>query len=339
MSFAKKTPRARFDAAPLMGGAALMLLCIIGLLALTRAGTATAGTGGMESVPSLPSVRAAGIQVDTLFVGGYAQGSFTDALSTLASELTQGERAMVGRHLDRIYRPVLGDSALGAGGRLRLAYERVRRPDGSTRAIQVLAAEAAVRGSLHTVFLFEEGENPGYYDDLGRSLDPAPWSGPLPAMQVTSPFRMDRMHPILRRVLPHTGVDLAAGLGTPVHATADGVISYAAPRGGYGNLVEVQHPNGLTTRYAHLSSVAGGVLPGRGVRQGEVVGYVGATGLATGPHLHYEVRQRGQPVDPMRVQASASSSHDVGYDPGWREDRRGLARLLARAPRILSARR
>jgi murein DD-endopeptidase MepM/ murein hydrolase activator NlpD len=321
-----------------MGGAVLMLLCGIGTVALLQAGPAAAGPAAEDPAPLLPPVRAAGITVDTLFVGGFAQGSFSDALGTLASELSPAERGMVGRHLDRIYQPVLGGSALGRGGRLRLAYERVRRPDGSTRAIQVLAAEAAVGGALHTVFLFEEGSNPGYYDDLGRSLDAAPWTGPLSAMQVTSPFRMDRMHPILHRVLPHTGVDLAAGYGTPVHATADGVVTYASVRGGYGNLVEVLHPNGLSTRYAHLSGIAPSVLSGRPVRQGEILGFVGSTGLATGPHLHYEVRQRGQPVDPMRVQASASSEHDVGYDPGWRAGRRGLARLLARAPRIVSAR-
>jgi len=332
MSSGRSLRRARLRAAPFVGGAALLGVCVAGSAALLRAGPSEP-----DPVPALPAVRAAGIQVDTLFVGGYAEGSFTAALATLASDLSSAERAMIGRHLDRIYGPVLQGVALGEGGRLRLAYERVRRPDGSTRAIQVLAAEAAVNGAMHTVFLYEQGENPGYYDDLGRSLDPAPWSGPLPAMQVTSPFRMDRMHPILRRVLPHTGVDLAAGYGTPVYATADGMVSFAAARGGYGNLVEVQHPNGLATRYAHLSRI--GVRAGLPVRQGDVVGYVGASGLATGPHLHYEVRQRGQPVDPMRIQASAASSHDVGYEPGWRTDRRSLARLLSRAPRLVTARR
>jgi murein DD-endopeptidase MepM/ murein hydrolase activator NlpD len=325
-------------AAPLMGGAALVLLCAAGVAALVQAGPATAGPAVPESVPALPPVYAAGITVDTLFVGGFAEGSFTEALATLASDLSAAEREMVGRHLDKIYGPVLAEGSLGNGGRLRLAYERTRRPDGSTRSIQVLAAEAAVGGSLHTVFLYDKGENPGYYDDLGRSLDPVPWTGPLAYMQVTSPFRLDRMHPILRKVLPHTGVDLAAGYGTPVYATADGMVSFASVRGGYGKLVEVQHPNGLATRYAHLSAIAPGVSGGRAVRQGDVLGYVGATGLATGPHLHYEVRQRGQAVDPMRIQASAASAHDVGYESGWRRDRRSLARLLARAPRILSAR-
>jgi murein DD-endopeptidase MepM/ murein hydrolase activator NlpD len=216
-----------------------------------------------------------------------------------------------------------------------VAYERARRPDGTTRSIQVLAAEAAVGGAMHTVFLYESGDAPGYYDDLGRSLDPVAWAGPLAAMRVTSPFKLDRMHPLLRRVLPHTGVDLAAGYGTPVRATGDGSVSYAAARGGYGNMVEIQHPNGYATRYAHLSRISPAVAAGMPVHQGEVIGYVGSSGLATGPHLHYEVRRKGRPVDPLLAQ-SGSTRH-VGYDEGWRGERRALGRLLARTPTVRRA--
>ncbi|HEU0016355.1 MAG TPA: M23 family metallopeptidase, partial [Longimicrobium sp.] len=249
---------------------------------------------------------------------------------------SEAEREMVGRHLDKIFLPILRDRALQGGGRLKVAYERVRRTDGATRSIQVLAAQAAVGGGLHTVFFHEDAEKPGYYDDLGNSLDPAAWSGPLRALRVTSPFRMDRLHPILRRVLPHTGVDYAAAHGTPVYATADGSVTFASARGGYGNLVEVQHPNGYATRYAHLSSIA--VRPYQAVRQGDVVGFVGATGLATGPHLHYEVRRKGQPVDPAVAMAYTGISSSVGYDAAWRDQRRALSRLLARAPTVVRAR-
>ena len=292
-----------------------------------------------EILPALPAVRATPVTVDTLFVGGYARGGFVDALGVLAGDLSGGEREMIGRHLDKIFLPLLNEAGMGGGGRLRLAYERTKRPDGSTRSIQVLAAQAAVNGGLHTVFFYEQSEKPGYYDDLGRSLDPVAWTGPLAQMRVTSGFRLDRMHPILKRVLPHTGVDLAAGHGTPVYATADGSVTFAAARGGYGNLVEVTHPNGYSTRYAHLSRIAAGLYRGMPVRQGEVIGYVGASGLATGPHLHYEVRRKGQPVDPMLVQVSEGTSDDVGYDLSWREERRKLAHLLARAPREVSTRR
>jgi murein DD-endopeptidase MepM/ murein hydrolase activator NlpD len=267
----------------------------------TVAAWANAGSATPEDPPAvLPAVAATPITVDTLFIGGFARGTFTEALAVLASDLSMAEREMIGRHLDKIYQPTLQAEGLGKGGRLRLAYEVTRRPDGSTRSIQVLAAEAAVKGSLHPVYFFEDGDKPGYYSDLGRSLDPVAWKGPLSRMQVTSSFRMDRFHPILRRILPHTGVDLAAGHGTPVYATADGIVAFASARGGYGNLVEVRHPNGYSTRYAHLSRIAPGMYENRPVRQGEVVGYVGATGLATGPHLHYEVHVNGRAVDPLR---------------------------------------
>jgi hypothetical protein len=329
--------RRRFDivsiVAPLAGA------LVVAFLALGIAsGWARAEPTSDQPQPAvLPAMRAApAIVVDTQFIGGFAKGSFGGVLQTVAGDLSDGEREMIGRHLDKIFLPLLNQQGMPNGGRLRLAYERTRRRDGTTRAIQVLAAEAAVGGSLYTVFLYDHGDHAGYYDDWGRSLDPVPWSGPLPAMRITSPFNSSRFHPILHRVLPHLGVDLAAAYGTPVRAAGDGSVSWAAVKGGYGNLVEISHPNGYATRYGHLSSIAPGVAAGMPVRQGEVIGYVGATGLATGPHLHYEVRRKGVPVDPMVVQPTASSTGDVGYDMGWRQDRTALAELLARAPQVVS---
>lgn len=326
---------------PLVGalaGAALLF----GSAAAWAGGSDAEGAGlatGAAALPLLPPLYAAAGSVDTAFVGGFARGDFAEALPVLASDLAPAERAMVGRHLDRIYLPLLREQGLEGGGRLRLAFERRRRPDGTTRSIQVLAAEVAVGGEMHTLFLFERPEGPGYFDDLGRSLEPrSGWSQPLAAMRVTSPFNTARMHPILRRVLPHKGMDLAARQGTPVHATGDGSVSTAGVSGGYGNLVEVQHPNGLATRYAHLAGFAPGVRPGTQVRQGQVIGYVGSTGLSTGPHLHYEVRRKGVPMDPAGVQVGGDPGNDVGYDPQWRDQRRQLGRLLARAPTVVSAR-
>lgn len=303
------------------------------------AAAAFADGRGAEDRPApalLPPVRAAGGTVDTLLIGGFARGTFREALDGVASDLSAAEREMVGRHLDKIFLPVLADRALRGGGRLRVAYERVRRPDGTTRSIQVLAAQAAVAGASHTVFFHEGARAPGYYDDRGRSLEDRAWEGPLTALRVTSPFQAARMHPILRRVLPHNGIDYAAARGTPVRATADGSVSIAGERGGYGNLVEVRHPNGYATRYAHLSGVA--VREHQPVRQGDLLGWVGDTGLATGPHLHYEVRRRGVPVDPAAVMAYESATEDVGYDLAWRNEARALRALLARTPTVVDGR-
>ncbi len=309
----------------------LAALALAGVAAWAGAGPAAADA----PPPALPALYATPAQVDTEFIGGYARGSFREVLPVLASGLSEAEREMVGRHLDKIYQPLLGAAGLGDGGRLRLAYERTRRSDGTTRSIQVLAAELASGGAMHTVFLFDQAQRPGYYDDMGRSLDPTTWASPLTYMRPTSGFNAKRMHPILRRVLPHLGVDYAARRGTPVYATGDGSVSYAASRGGYGNMVEVQHPNGYATRYAHLSRIA--VRAGEPIQQGQVVGYVGATGLATGPHLHYEVRRKGTPVDPQRVGPGAGPGQDVGYDRSWSGERRALSSLLARAPTVVSA--
>lgn len=284
---------------------------------------------------ALPAARALGIRTDTLLVGGYARGTFTDALHTLASDMSADERVLVGQHLDKIFAGVIQEDGLGRAGRLRVAYERAVRPDGSTRAIRVLTAEAAVAGQLHTAYYYEHDGKPGYFDPFGRSLDERAWAGPLPAMRVTSGFGSRRMHPILRRILPHTGVDYGAAAGVPVRATADGMISAAGRRGGYGNLVEIQHPNGYSTRYAHLSGFAGGLRRARWVRQGEVIGFVGMSGLATGPHLHYEVRRDGRPVDPVRVTTVGAIASDLTVDPVWSAERKRLARLLARTPSVL----
>ena len=124
----------------------------------------------------------------------------------------------------------------------------------------------------------------------------APRGLPLARAYLTSNFGY-RQHPVHGGTRMHTGVDLAAPTGTPVRATADGVVAGAGWRGGYGIMVSLGHGNGLSTRYAHLSAIA--VQPGTAVKAGQVIGYVGATGTATGPHVHYEVRVNGRAVNPM----------------------------------------
>ena len=331
----RHTPPRRHDPPTL----AVAVIAALGLALASSAALADPQAGRPvqpQALATLASARAVPSHIDTLLIGGFARGTFRQALATVASDLSEAERDMVGRHLDKIFLTILDGQALQGGGRLKVAYERVRRPDGSTRAIQVLAAQAAVGGGLHTVFFYEHGDQPGYYDNAGSSLEETPWAGPLDVLRVTSGFRMDRMHPILRRVLPHTGIDYAATQGTPVRATADGSVSFAAERGGYGNLVEVQHPNGYATRYAHLSRMA--VRPYQAVRQGDVIGWVGATGLATGPHLHYEVRRTGQPVDPAIATGFTTPQTAVDYDLAWRNEQRRLNRLLARTPTVVNRR-
>lgn len=315
-----------------------MYRAIVGLLlAAVMAGVASARpgtTGGGEEFFQLPPASALGVRLDTLLLGGYASGSFREAVEMLGDDLSVQERLLIGQHLDRIFADVAPEDGLGRSGRLRVAYERAARPDGTTRSIRVLGAELASGGRVHTAYYFEGEGGAGYYDAFGRPLDSGAALSPVRIARVTSPFGNRRLHPILQRYLPHTGVDYAAPTGEPVVATGDGIVLAAGERGGYGLLVELQHPDGHGTRYAHLSRIADGIAPSRSVERGQVIGYVGMTGLATGPHLHYEVRRRGQPVDPELAMRTALFGSGVGGEGGWSEERRRIAALLARAPAV-----
>lgn len=139
-----------------------------------------------------------------------------------------------------------------------------------------------------------------YFNEKGQSLRKTVLRSPLQYAKVTSYFG-NRFHPIRRVYRQHAGVDYGAPTGTPVSAIADGTVTMAQWHGGYGNLVEVRHAGGLSSRYGHLSRYGPGVKSGRAVRQGQIVGYVGSTGMSTGPHLHFEIRKSGSPVNPLKV--------------------------------------
>lgn len=165
----------------------------------------------------------------------------------------------------------------------------------------ILAATLWNKGKEYRAFRYAHEGRAGYYDELGRPLRRQFLRSPLPYSRVTSGFSFSRRHPILGRRLPHFGVDYAAPEGTPVRVTADGVVRFLGWKGGGGKTVEVSHAGGFTTAYLHLSRFAPGLSVGRRVRQGEVIGYVGSTGLATGPHLDYRVTQNGRYLNPARI--------------------------------------
>jgi murein DD-endopeptidase MepM/ murein hydrolase activator NlpD len=143
--------------------------------------------------------------------------------------------------------------------------------------------------------------NGNYYDREGKSLRRAFLKSPLRYSYISSYFSRARFHPILRVIRPHRGVDYVAPTGTPVSALGAGTVTFAGWRGGYGKLVVIRHPNGYVTKYGHLSRIRKGIYPGKNVRQGELIGYVGATGLATGPHLHFEVLKDNSWVNPLKL--------------------------------------
>lgn len=165
----------------------------------------------------------------------------------------------------------------------------------------VLAAEYINQGVKHTAALFRlENEDVGYYNLEGESLRRMFLKSPLRFGRVTSRFNRRRFHPKLKVVRPHYGVDYGAPIGTPVRSVADGVVTFAQYSGGGGKVLKIRHNSTYQTAYKHLNGYAKGVRQGARVKQGQVIAYVGNTGLSTGPHLHYEFYVNGSYVDPMR---------------------------------------
>jgi len=194
---------------------------------------------------------------------------------------------------------------LRRGDLLRVVYEVIREADSLDRPTigRILALEFTINGTRHEAVWFDrEGSEQGeYFTFDGRSLRKAFLQHPVEFSRVSSGFTNARMHPILNYVREHKGVDFAAPTGTKVRSSGDGIIEFVGQQRGYGNLVEIRHRNGISTLYAHLSGFAHGLSKGARVAQGAVIGYVGSTGWATGPHLHYEFKVNGHHVNPLSV--------------------------------------
>lgn len=165
----------------------------------------------------------------------------------------------------------------------------------------ILAAEFTNDGTTYRAYRYDSGGRPAYYDEEGKSVQRAFLKAPLSYRRISSGFSGSRLHPVLKIRRPHFGVDYAAPRGTPVSALGDGTVRFAGRRGANGNLVILSHPRGYTTYYGHLSRFARGIRSGTRVAQGDVIGYVGATGRATGPHLDFRIRRGGRFLNPATV--------------------------------------
>jgi len=163
-------------------------------------------------------------------------------------------------------------------------------------------------GDYYGVYFLDRDGYDDYYNRKGESLRKSLLKSPLKYSHISSYFTKNRYHPILKRWRPHHGLDYSAPTGTPVSSIGDGTVTYKGWKGGYGNLVEIRHKNGFKTRYGHLSRFAKGVSSGSRVKMGEIVGYVGSTGLSTGPHLHFELHKDGSPINPMKVKLPRAPS-------------------------------
>jgi murein DD-endopeptidase MepM/ murein hydrolase activator NlpD len=165
----------------------------------------------------------------------------------------------------------------------------------------IVAAEFINNGETFRAYRYEVSGKTDYYNEEGKSLKKAFLKAPLDFRRISSFFSSGRKHPILKIYRPHHGLDYSAPAGTPVSVSGEGKIVFAGNRGQYGKLVIVSHRNGYETYYGHLARIATGIRTGGNTEQGQVIGYVGSTGLATGPHLHYEMRVNNKPVNPLSV--------------------------------------
>ena len=189
------------------------------------------------------------------------------------------------------------------GDRFTAVYEQIFQDGKYLRDGEVLAAEFVNNGKVYRAvrFVADDG-HAGYYSPAGLAMRKAFLRAPLEFTRVSSAFNPHRRHPILNLIRGHMGTDYAAPIGTPVHAAGDGHVSFVGQRGGYGNAIVLSHGANISTLYGHMSRFARNIHVGTRVQQGEVIGYVGMTGLATGPHLHYEYLTNGVHRNPQTVQ-------------------------------------
>jgi murein DD-endopeptidase MepM/ murein hydrolase activator NlpD len=190
---------------------------------------------------------------------------------------------------------------LRRGDRFSVLYEIETVNGEPSRSGRLLAAEFVNQGNVLQAFWFDGGSGRGgYYTADGRNVRKAFLRSPLEFSRVTSGFSTARLHPVLQVWRAHKGIDYGAPTGTPVRATADGVVAMAGTQNGYGKVVILRHAGGVQTLYGHLSGFGRNITAGSRVSQGDTIGFVGATGMATGPHLHYEFHVNGTHVDPLR---------------------------------------
>ncbi|MBQ3033838.1 MAG: peptidoglycan DD-metalloendopeptidase family protein [Deferribacterales bacterium] len=172
---------------------------------------------------------------------------------------------------------------------------------------RVIAADFYNKGKLNRAVYFENGKTRGYFNEEGRALERGFLRVPLNYARITSRFTNSRLHPVLKEVRPHYGVDYAAPTGTPVMATATGVVEIMGYKKGNGNYIALRHANGYKTYYLHLHGFHKSLRKGSPVNQGQIIGYVGSTGYSTGPHLDYRINRNGKWLNPLKFVATPKS--------------------------------
>jgi murein DD-endopeptidase MepM/ murein hydrolase activator NlpD len=221
---------------------------------------------------------------------------------------------------------------LRSGDKFDVLFSRYYTPEGvAARDGSIKQASMTLSGVTHTLYSFTTEDGVEYFDEKGRSAKSLLMKTPVDGARISSGFGM-RLHPVLGYTRMHKGIDFAVPTGTPVMAAGSGTISLAGKENGYGNIVVVQHANGYSTAYAHLSRFAAGIKSGTHVRQGQIIAYSGMSGMATGPHLHYEIRVNNQQVNPLNVKVASGRQLQGAEMKAFKAEVEKTGQLIASLP-------
>jgi murein DD-endopeptidase MepM/ murein hydrolase activator NlpD len=284
------------------------------LLKIDREGDALVVSEGAAEVETRLHMRSGEIR-SSLFAATDAAG-MSDAVAVQIAEVFSTD---IDFHRD-----------LRKGDRFAAVYEVQYHQGEPVKTGRLLSAEFVNNGKTFQAVWFQnpDGEG-GYYTPDGKNIRKAFLRSPLEFSRISSGFTISRFHPVLQTWRAHKGVDYAAPTGTRVRATGDGIIEFVGRQGGYGNLVVLRHQSKYTTWYGHLSGFAPGMQKGKRIVQGDVIGFVGSTGIATGPHLHYEFRTNDVHQDPLRVAMPPAPPLALQHRAAFDENARPLAERLA----------
>ena len=284
------------------------------LLKIDREGDALVVSEGAAEIETRLEMRSGEIR-SSLFAATDAAG-MSDAVAAQIAEVFSTD---IDFHRD-----------LRKGDRFAAVYEVQYHQGELVKTGRLLSAEFVNNGKTFQAVWFQnpDGEG-GYYTPDGKNIRKAFLRSPLEFSRISSGFTISRFHPVLQTWRAHKGVDYAAPTGTRVRATGDGIIEFVGRQGGYGNLVVLRHQSKYTTWYGHLSGFAPGMQKGKRIVQGDVIGFVGSTGIATGPHLHYEFRTNDVHQDPLRVAMPPAPPLAPQHRAAFDENARPLAERLA----------
>ncbi len=215
-----------------------------------------------------------------------------------------GIPVMMALRLSDVYDCTIDFFGLQNGDSFDVMYEELFSEGEYVGLGKIYYAEFTHAGKVYNAIRFNAGENSSvFWNERGESLKKAFLKAPLNFTRISSRFTYARKHPVLKIVRPHTGVDYAAPSGTPVVALGDGVVTHRGWAGGGGNTIKIKHPGNYVTSYMHLRGYAKGIVKGSRVTRGQLIGYVGSTGLSTGPHLDFRVYKNGKPIDPLKMES------------------------------------